>query len=120
MTSSTTSWPRISGPLGSAAGFAAGIVAAVLASIAGAVEHHSIGLFALALAIAGVSAITTVAGALATAAQCWLLYASFIVGRSGSLVFDESSADTAGIFAIIALAATGLSRGRVTQVLSRH
>jgi hypothetical protein len=121
MTSSTTtSWPRISGPLGSAAGFAAGIAAAVVASLAGAKEHHMIGLFALALAVAVVSTITTVLGALATGAQCWLLYASFIVGRSGSLVLDESSADTAGLFTILALTATGIGSGRLPHVLSRH
>jgi len=81
-------------------------------SIAGAADHHEIGLFALVLAVAAVSAITTVLGALATGAQCWLLYASFIVGRSGSLVVDESSADAAGLFAVVALAATGIGNGR--------
>jgi hypothetical protein len=120
MTSSTTSWPRISGPLGSAAGFAAGIAAAVVASLAGATEHHVIGLFTLALAVAVVSAVTTVLGALAAGAQCWLLYASFIVGRSGGLVLDESSADAAGLFTIVALTATGIGSGRLTHVLSRH
>jgi hypothetical protein len=120
MNSSTTGWPRIPGLLGSATGFAAGIAAAVVASIAGAIDHHEIGLFALALTVAIVSAITTVLGALATGVQCWLLYASFIVGRSGSLVLDESSADVAGLFTIIALTATGIGRGRITQVLSRH
>jgi hypothetical protein len=115
MTSSTGSWPRISGPLGSAAGFAAGITAAVAASIVGAADHHAIGLFALALAVAAVSAMTTILGALATGAQCWLIYASFIVGRSGSLVVDESSADAAGLFALIALAATGIGNGRTVR-----
>jgi hypothetical protein len=120
MNSSTTSWPRISGPLGSAAGFAAGIAAAVVASVAGATQHHEIGLVTLALAAAAVSAVTTVLGALATGAQCWLLYASFIVGRSGSLVLNESTVDAAGVFTIVALAATGLGNSRVTQALSRH
>lgn len=114
MDGSTTRWPRISGPLGSAAGFAAGIVATLIASLAGAAVHHQIGLFALALAIAAVSAITTVAGALATCVQCWLLYGGFIVGRSGSLVLDEAAADTAGLFTVIALAATGLASGGTT------
>lgn len=120
MNSSTTSWPRIPGPLGSAAGFAAGIAATVVASIAGAIDHHEIGLFALALAVAIVSAVTTVLGALATGAQCWLLYASFIVGRSGSLVLDESAAEAAGLFTVVALTATGIGSGRITHVLSRH
>jgi hypothetical protein len=109
-----TRWPRISGPLGSAAGFAAGIVATLAASRAGAASHHEIGLFTLALAVAAVSAITTVTGALATGAQCWLLYGGFIVGKSGSLVLDEAAADTAGLFAIIALAATGIAGGGTT------
>jgi hypothetical protein len=115
MNSSTTGWPRISGPLGSAAGFAAGIVATVAASISGAAEHHEIGLVALTLVIAIVSSATTVFGALVTGGQCWLLYASFIVGRSGHLVFDESSMDAAGLFAIVALAATGIAGGRTVR-----
>jgi small basic protein len=115
MNSSTTGWPRISGPLGSAAGFAAGIAATVLASIVGATNHHEIGLFALALAVAIVSALTTILGALATGLQCWLLYASFIVGRSGHLVLDESSAETAGLFTLVALAATGIAGGRTVR-----
>ncbi|CAM3948909.1 hypothetical protein KIPE111705_33040 [Kibdelosporangium persicum] len=109
-----TRWPRIPGSLGSAAGFAAGIMASLIASLAGATTHHEIGLFALALAVAAVSAITTVIGALATCVQCWLLYAGFIVGRSGSLVLDEASVETAGLFTIIALAATGLASGGTT------
>ncbi|MBE1465754.1 hypothetical protein [Kibdelosporangium phytohabitans] len=107
-------WPRISGALGSAAGFAAGILATLAASLAGATTGHEIGLFALAMAVAGVSAITTVIGALATCLQCWLLYAGFIVGRSGSLIIDEASAETAGLFTIIALAATGIAGGGTT------
>jgi hypothetical protein len=114
MNGSTTRWPRISGPLGSAAGFAAGIVTTLIASLAGATTHHQIGLFALALAVAAVSTITTVLGALATCAQCWLLYGGFIVGRSGSLVLDEAAAETAGLFTIIALAATGIAGGGET------
>ncbi|MCE7008909.1 hypothetical protein LWC34_39780 [Kibdelosporangium philippinense] len=107
-------WPRISGALGSAAGFGAGIFATLVASLAGANTHTEIGLFALALAVAGVSAITTVVGALATCVQCWLLYAGFVVGRSGSLVLDDASAETAGLFTIIALAATGIAGGGTT------
>ncbi|WP_143230909.1 hypothetical protein [Actinosynnema sp. ALI-1.44] len=107
-------WPRISGALGSAAGFAAGIVATLIASLVGATTQHEIGLLALALTIAGVSAITTVVGALATCLQCWLLYAGFVVGRSGSLVLDEASAETAGLFTLIALAATSIAGGGTT------
>jgi hypothetical protein len=114
MNGSTIKWPRIPGPLGSAAGFAAGIIATLIASLAGATTHHEIGLFALALAIAAVSTITTVVGALATCTQCWLLYGGFIVGRSGSLVLDEAAIETAGLFTIIALAATGIAGGGAT------
>ena len=109
-----TGWPRISGPLGSAAGFAAGIVATLVAVLAGAGTRPEIGLFLLALAVAGVSAITTVTGALATSMQCWLLYDGFVVGRSGSLVLDDAALETGGLFAIIALAATGIAGGGAT------
>jgi hypothetical protein len=114
MNGSTVKWPRIPGPLGSAAGFAAGIIATLIASLAGATTNHEIGLFALALAIAVVSTITTVLGALATCAQCWLLYGGFIVGRSGSLVLDEAAVETAGLFVVVALAATGIAGSRMT------
>jgi hypothetical protein len=115
MTSSTTGWPRIAGPLGSAAGFAAGIVATIVAALAGAAGRPGIGLATMALAVAAVSAVTTVVGALATAAQCWLLYGGFIVGRSGSLVLNDSSIEIAGLFGIVALAATGLGSGRMIR-----
>lgn len=112
MNSSTAGRPRIPGPLGSAAGFAAGIVATIIASVAGTVGQPGLGLAVVALAVAAVSALTTLAGALATAAQCWLLYAGFIMGQSGSLVLNDSSLEVAGLFGIVALATVAITSGR--------
>jgi hypothetical protein len=115
MNSSTTGRPRIPGPVGSAAGFAAGIVATIIASGAGAIGQPGVGLAIVALAVAAVSALTTVAGALATAAQCWLLYAGFIMGRSGNLVLNDSSLEVAGLFGIVALATSVITSGRFVR-----
>lgn len=68
---------------GSALGFAGGVVVTAAAG--------SWPVFALVLLVVVVSAVswwTTVAGSLLTVVQCWGLYASFVVGHEGRLVFD--------------------------------
>jgi hypothetical protein len=55
-----------------------------------------------------VSAVTTVWGAVATAAWCWGFYAGFILGRAGELALDERSAQAALVLGVVALVASTL------------
>jgi hypothetical protein len=80
------------------------------ASVAGgAAGHPALGLVALAVTVAGVSAVTTVWGAVATAAWCWGFYAGFILGRAGDLAWDTRSAQAAVVLGVVALVAVRAS-----------
>jgi hypothetical protein len=99
---------RLTGGFGSALGFAAGIVVTTASVAGGAAGHPGLGLVALAVTVAGVSAVTTVWGAVATAAWCWAFYAGFILGRAGELAWDERSAQAAVVLGVVALVASTL------------
>jgi len=86
VTSRSLPWPRIELGFGAPLGFAAGIATTMAAVAAGATHSPGAGLIALAVAVAAVSAVTTCAGAVMTAATCWALYAGFVLGRAGQLV----------------------------------
>ncbi|MBY8848610.1 hypothetical protein [Saccharothrix longispora] len=68
---------------GSALGFAGGVAVTALAG-----SWPPAALAGLVAVVAAVSWWTTPAGAALTAAQCWGLYASFVVGHEGHLVPD--------------------------------
>ncbi|WP_310311881.1 hypothetical protein [Saccharothrix longispora] len=68
---------------GSALGFAGGVGVTALAG-----SWPPAALAGLVAVVAAVSWWTTPAGAALTAAQCWGLYASFVVGHGGHLVPD--------------------------------
>jgi hypothetical protein len=101
-------WPRFPGGSGMALGFAAGVGCTIVAVASGAAGHHQLGLIVIAIGVVTVSALTTVVGAVLTGAQCWLLYASFILGRAGEVVLDRTSARAAGELIAAALLATML------------
>lgn len=87
-------WP--SSPLpsgfGFPLGFVMGIVAVVVAITSGATGHPVLSVALLAVAVAGVSAMTTPPAAVATAVVCWFLHDGFVLGRRGELVFTTASA----------------------------
>jgi hypothetical protein len=97
-----TRWSRLAGGYGSALGFGAGIAATIVAAM---LEG---GLIAPILVVAAVSAVTTIAGAAATGGQCWLLYASFVLGRAGDLNLDRASIQAAVILGCTAVLATAI------------
>jgi hypothetical protein len=97
-----TRWPRLAGLYGSGLGFGAGIVATIVATMMQG------GLIAPVLVVAAVSAVTTFAGATAAGGQCWLLYASFVLGRAGDLALDRASLQAAAVLGGTALLATTL------------
>jgi hypothetical protein len=90
----------LAGLYGSGLGFGVGILAAIVAATLGG------GLIAPVLVVAAVSAVTTVAGAAATGGQCWLLYASFVLGRAGDLNLEGASLQAAAVLGFTALLAT--------------
>nr|CTQ97857.1 hypothetical protein [Kibdelosporangium sp. MJ126-NF4] len=60
------------------------------------------------LAVAVVSAVTTVAGALLAGLHSWLLYASFILGHGGELALSGPSVHAAVVLAGTAVIATAV------------
>ncbi|GAB3896037.1 hypothetical protein GCM10029964_076820 [Kibdelosporangium lantanae] len=89
-------WPRFPGLYGTGLGFGLGIVGTIASpTVAGPV-----------LAVAVVSTMTTVTGALAAALQTWLLYAGFVVGSTGQVAFTAESGDAAVALAVTAVAGT--------------
>ncbi|HKS45693.1 MAG TPA: hypothetical protein VJT49_11385 [Amycolatopsis sp.] len=108
--------PPVPGGFGFALGFVAGIAVTAVAVAAGAAGHPVWSLAALALAVAGVSALTTPLAALATALLAWCLQDGFVVGRHGDLVLAGGSVSSAAVLLFTGLAAVVLA----TAVRLRH
>jgi hypothetical protein len=100
------SWPRLEVGFGFPLGFVAGIVTTMVAVAAGATHDPGAALVALAVVVGVVSAVTTVAGAVATGAASWALYDGFVLGRAGHLVLVGSSAQAAVVLLATAVTAT--------------
>lgn len=87
--------PRLPGLTGSALGFGAAIAATVLDKVLDAAfglgSSPMLGLALLAAVALGVGSMTTLAGALAGAAQCWGMYSGFVLHGFGELRLDPSS-----------------------------
>ncbi|GAA1334497.1 hypothetical protein [Saccharothrix algeriensis] len=96
---------RVGGVHGSALGFAGGVGVTVVAH-----QWPPVALVLLAGVVAAVSLVTTPVGAALTAAQCWGLYGSFVVGSAGLLVPDWSA--LAVLAAAGAATFSGPGRGR--------
>src|SRR5213075_1804021 len=71
--------PPVPGGIGSALGFLAGTAATLLGAAVGARDHPVLGLALLGCVALTVAAVTSAAGALAGAAQCWALWDGFLV-----------------------------------------
>lgn len=98
--------PRFDGMIGTAAGFPVAVLTTIVAVVGGDSAHPAPGLIEFTVVTAIVAVMTTLPGALATAAFCWACYAGFLLGRHGLLVFDRASADAAVLLAGIAVIGT--------------
>ncbi|KAA2252143.1 hypothetical protein F0L68_36965 [Solihabitans fulvus] len=101
--------PRVRAGFGAALGFAAGVVATIVSVAVGAAGRPELGLVILAVAVAGVSVVTTIVGAALTALQCWAFYASFLVGRAGQLVFDARTERAGALLLVVAVLASAVA-----------
>jgi len=114
----------VPGRFGFALGFATGVPVTILAVAAGATSHPVWALITLTVAVAAVSAVTTLGAALGTAAVCWSLHSGFVLGRRGDLVFTAGSLRaavvlvlTAGTFVVVASAVrAGLAWRHTRQI----
>lgn len=120
---SVTVTPRLPGTAGSALGFGSAVAATVLGAVLGRVfdadSRPVLGLALLAAVAVGVGSMTTVAGALACAAQCWGMYSGFVLHGFGELRLDPVSR-----FALLLLLGLGVGASvlglAVGVVLDRH
>jgi hypothetical protein len=101
--------PPVPGGFGFPLGFTVAIAVTVVAVAAGATGHPDWSVAALAVAVAGVAAVTTLAASAGTAVLCWCLQDGFVLGRGGDLVFTAGSARAGVILALTAAAAVGLA-----------
>lgn len=118
----TSRWPSppVPGGFGFPLGFAAGILVTVVAVAAGATSHPSWSLIALAVAVAGVSAVSTASAALATTGVCWALHVGFVLGRRGDLVFNAMSRQAAVVLVLTASTVVVVAAGvRVARAWCR-
>lgn len=95
--------PRMSGLSGSALGFASSLVLITGEVVLGASRWPVAALAPALVLIIALSAATTLPGALFAAAQCWGLYAGFVLGHSGQLALTDRSAAAAGALLCAAL-----------------
>jgi hypothetical protein len=111
--------PPVPGAFGFPLGFVAGIAATGIAVIAGATQHPVVSVVLLAVAVAGVSAVTTPAAATATGAVSWFLHDGFVLGRHGALAFTAVSARAALVLVSVAVV-TALIAAAVRMVEFRR
>lgn len=90
---------------GSALGFAGGVGVTAVAA-----KWPVFALLLLVIVVVVVSWRTTVLGAALTAAQCWGLYTSFVVGHEGHMVLDWPALAVLAVAGTVSL--SGLVRSR--------
>ena len=104
-------------------GFPLGLVTGLLLVVgfiaAGATSQAIWPRIALVLAVAAVSATTTVCASLATASVHAALYAGFVVGQRGDLVLNARSAQFASVLVLVAIGDAALASG-VRTAHSQH
>lgn len=107
----------IPGPLGSTIGFGAGLLTTVAAALLGARDAPALGV--MLLAAAAIAAITTLAGAVAAAAQCWAFWDGFLVNG-----LDRLNADRGGwqglVLLVAAVAVVYLAAAAVRYLAARR
>jgi len=106
---SRPSAPPVPGGVGSALGLFAGTAAALLGAALDGHDHPALGLALLGGTAVTIAGLTSAAGALAAAAQCWALWDGFLVNRFGELTITRASALALLVLAVVApvVAATG-------------
>jgi hypothetical protein len=106
----------VPGGFGFPLGFVAGILVTLVAVAAGATGHPMWSLLGLTLAVAGISAVTTAAAALATACVYWCLQTGFVLASRGELVLTAASLQAAAVLlstaAIVVVVAAVVRRAR--------
>lgn len=114
---------RLPAAAGSALGFGAAVAATLLAwTLAwtvGAEARPVLALVLLAAVAVGVGSMTTLAGALACAAQCWGLYSGFVLHRYGELWLDPPSRLALVLLVALGVGASLLALG-LDAVLTRR
>ncbi len=115
----------VAGALGSTIGFGAGVLITIVAALLGARDGSAIGL--VLLVASAVAAITTLAGALLAAAQCWAFWDGFLVNDLGRLTTDRGGWQGLVLLllvaAVVQLSSVGIRRlatGRLTRSDSRR
>ncbi|GLY67832.1 hypothetical protein [Amycolatopsis taiwanensis] len=111
--------PPVSGGFGFPLGFVVAIGVTIVAVAAGATAQPVRSVVLLALAVAVISAVTTLPAALATAAVSWGLHDSFVLGRTGGLVFNAGAAGAAVVLVGTAVTVVAIA-GTVRMVLARR
>lgn len=98
-------WPHppVPGAFGFPLGFVAAIGATLIAVAAGATGHPVRSVVVLAVAVAGVSAVTTLRAAVASAVIGWALHDGFVLGRQGDLVFTAGAGVAAAVLVATAV-----------------
>ena len=84
--------PPMPGGIGSVLGLLTGTAATLLDAALGARTHPILGLVLLGGTALTVASLTSAAGALASATQCWTLWDGFLVNRFGELTLTRSTA----------------------------
>jgi hypothetical protein len=106
------SW--LSGGTGSALGFGSAALSALLGALGGALfgwpARAPITLGLLLGSVLCVSAVTTLTGAVSTAAQSWAVYSGFVLHRMGELRLEQQDRVVLGCLLAVALLAGGAAR----------
>jgi hypothetical protein len=114
---SMTRWPTppVPGDFGFPIGVVAGVVVTIAVVTNGGAHHPLWSVIALAVTVAAVCAVTTPGAGLATAVVCWLLHASFVVGRHGQVSVTAATGQAAVV--LVATAVTVVAATAALRVL---
>jgi hypothetical protein len=102
-------YPPVSGGFGFPIGAAAGVAVTIAMVTDGGTHHPGWSVFAFAVAVAVVSALTTPAAALGTAVVCWFLLAGFVLGRYGDVRLTATTGQDLVVLAGTAVGVLGVT-----------
>lgn len=114
-------WPHppVPGAFGFPLGFVATIGATLIAVAVGATGYPIRSVVLLAVAVAAVSAVTTLRAAVVTAVFGWGLHDGFVLGRQGDLVFTVNAGVALAILVATAVTVVAVA-GAVRIALARQ